>query len=128
MIIEGLRVRSKAPTPYIQLKDNKVKLHKRFNRRIILFCLGSISANAGFTGLTGIFFPKWVCSISRAPVDFAPESENPTLFSLEIYSVKSTEKIAKSAALVSVAVFFSRVLGLIREQIFCGAVRSRVRL
>ena len=34
--------------------------------------------------------------------------------------MKSTEKIAKSAALVSVAVFFSRVLGLVREQIFAG--------
>ncbi len=34
--------------------------------------------------------------------------------------MKSTEKIAKSAALVSVAVLFSRVLGLVREQIFAG--------
>ncbi len=36
------------------------------------------------------------------------------------HSVKSSEKIVKSAALVSVAVLFSRVLGLIREQIFAG--------
>ena len=43
-----------------------------------------------------------------------------TLLDLDKYSVKSTEKIAKSAALVSVAVFFSRVLGLVREQIFAG--------
>jgi len=35
-------------------------------------------------------------------------------------SAKSSEKIAKSAALVSVAVLFSRVLGLVREQIFAG--------
>ena len=33
---------------------------------------------------------------------------------------KASEKIAKSAALVSLAVMFSRVLGLIREQIFAG--------
>ncbi len=36
------------------------------------------------------------------------------------HSAKSSEKIAKSAALVSVAVLFSRVLGLVREQIFAG--------
>lgn len=36
------------------------------------------------------------------------------------HSGKSSEKIAKSAALVSVAVLFSRVLGLVREQIFAG--------
>ena len=36
------------------------------------------------------------------------------------HSVKSSETIAKSAALVSVAVLFSRVLGLVREQIFAG--------
>ncbi len=34
--------------------------------------------------------------------------------------MKPSEKIAKSAALVSIAVLFSRVLGLVREQIFAG--------